>query len=743
MKQSLRLIPSVGAVLLVLGVTLSSSAADSVHTTPLPPVETVDGRAGICYSYYDDPLGGPEHPFIPLAYNAGSRWDRFDFAWPSLEPENGVWDFGPHEAIVQDLHAGGIANIIGILQMTPQWAASECTAGSEARSSAAETSTFHPPGPGALSTSVTPQDSWDDPWTKVPPRGLYEEWNDWDWGDGDAVNYWGRFVYRTVNYYSERGVKHWEMWNEPEWSLFWCGTSAEYARLIEVGYLATKAACADCKVLFGGLHYWKDPTFFERVLDILNDRPYAASNNYYFDVMSVHLYHRSSDIYDKTLHIRSRMKSYVPDHPIWLTETGIPVWGDSYAWVSGMPKADLRATPAEAASFTIQSYANAWASDVERYFFFRAHDDWCDKNHDGDCLDEGDAGMTEPFGLVRDDRTIRPSYTAYQVATRYLISPTMVTNWPYSSGARRVTLWSTPRGKVSVLWNRTPDPIDFHYDATLSTATRVDQRGATQTIDAIGGVYQITLPGATANLVSNPNDYIIGGEPYLIIEEVETVRPSRAVLDPLPATTYSHTIPISWSASDDQSGIWGFDVEVKPGGSGSWLDWLGLAETEGIWSAGYDTGQHNTLYCFRARAWDRVGNVGPWSDEERCTRLDLDREVHLNVGMVFGDANGDGDRDAGESALDNVSFHLVNRFGSDVVPPSTGPSWELTTTLMTDEYALLIEPEGWPSPPPGWLRTRMKINLQPGETTWELDYPTIGLLPHRSSSYLPLVARDS
>lgn len=55
MKRSLQLIVSIGALLLLLGVTLRSSAADPLQVTPLPPVENVDGRTGACYSFYPDP----------------------------------------------------------------------------------------------------------------------------------------------------------------------------------------------------------------------------------------------------------------------------------------------------------------------------------------------------------------------------------------------------------------------------------------------------------------------------------------------------------------------------------------------------------------------------------------------------------------------------------------------------------------------------------------------------------------
>ncbi len=190
--------------------------------------------------------------------------------------------------------------------------------------------------------------------------------------------------------------------------------------------------------------------------------------------MAVHLYSRSSSIYDVAQALRSGIQEFVPDRPIWLTETGVPVWDDSSVLSPTVPYI-WSATQEEAASFVLQSYANARAAGISRYIFFRAHDDYCDKNRDGDCGDPEDDGMGELFGLVRNDRTPRPAYFAYRVATTYLVSPTLVTSVNYSSGVRRVTFWGTPWGKVSVLWNTTPTSTVFSHPAVLPTATLVDQ----------------------------------------------------------------------------------------------------------------------------------------------------------------------------------------------------------------------------------------------------------------------------
>ena len=737
-RGSLRLLPpllSVFAISAMLILATVPILAGTVEVTPLPPVEHPDGRSGTCFSYYpNDPHGN--HPYLPLVYDAGSRWDRFDFQWAVLEPVetvDGGWDSGVrtgYDVLVNDLHAAGM-NMVGILLWTPSWVFEK---GEDAQREAVQGEAHFP----QLAVTAPAGVSSD------PPPGLEQEWDDWTEEDGDAINYWGRFVHKIVSRYGDR-VKYWEMWNEPEWSQFWTGTSAEYAQLLKVGYQATKDACPDCTVLFGGLHYWEEPSYFRWVLSALDADPEAAQHNHFFDVMSVHLYSRSASIYDEVENIRSGMRAYgVADHPIWLTETGAPVWDD--ATVDPDPtKDEWSVTQEEAAAFVIQSYANAWAAGVEKYFFFRTNDQ----------------DMGEYFGLIRNDQTLRPAYVAYQVAAGYMISPTLVSRQVYTDGARSVTLWGTPHGKLSVLWNTAPISHTRVYSGVLPSATLLDRWGVTQTITAtvmtteshgMNHPYTLTLPGATANrLPPNEDDYIIGGEPYLLIEADTT--PPTATLQPLLSPLKAQTIPIFWDGDDDAAGLWGVDIQVREGptdtvsgtlatsqDAGLWSDWLSFTETEQISSAQYVDGQHGQTYCFRARAWDRAGNRGAWPEEaQACTTLDLMREVHFKLADVFGDEDSDGVWGTEEITLTEMSLRLVDAGGMDAVKPTVGSSWEFTATLKAGDYTLIIAPLDWPAPPGGWMPRRLPVSIEFGDDVQEIALPPQGLLPHCSSAYLPSV----
>ena len=711
MKWTMRHIILLMGLILALGLasfvaSARPAVAEPAGVTPLPPVEETDGRAGACYSFYYDPPEGPTRPFIHEAQEAGSRWDRFDFIWPNLEPSNDVWAsnvLDAYDSVVNDLHAGGM-NIVGILLWTPDWAATGGVAGLPRPGFDQRPSDWHAPVPhdplAPLAASAA----------SSPPQGLYLPWD-------DPNNYWGRFVYQVVDRYDDK-VKHWEMWNEPEWPYFWTGTSAEYAQLLKVGYQATKAACPDCTVLFGGLHYWMNTNYYKWVLNTLDDDPDAPDNNYFFDVMSVHLYSRSSSIYNEVENIRSGMTTYdVADHPIWLTETGVPMWGDDA--VAAKPKYDYAATQDEAAAYVIQSYANGWASEIERYFFFRTHD----------------ADMGEYFGLIRNDHSLRPAYVAYQVATTWLISPTFVTR-ELAGTCANVTLWGTPRGKVSTLWNESPTAGVYTLTAVLPTATRLNRWGVTETIAATDGVYTFTLPGATANLVSNPNDYIIGGDPLLVVESETTNEPPTSTVRSMPAVTYTHIFTVTWEGQDNQSGVWLYDVQMRDGAGGEWADWQSSTT---ITSSQY-SGEHDHTYYFRSRATDHVGNRADWTESSQVsTTLDLSSIFHLSINVLFADENRNGAWDkpisvTNEITLTEVALSFRNEAGQDVVTSTIGGSWEFTTTVYAGQTYLMWADSAdnvcalWFTWPRG------------GEVHTE-TYLELGLWP-ATRSYLPLVLRD-
>lgn len=658
----------------------------------LPPVTETAGALGTCYSAYNA-------NYAQLAYNAGSRWDRFDFRWSDIEPSAGSFNFAPHDEMVSRDRAQGL-DIVGILGSTPEWAADPtCTTTTAARP---VLDGFHPQWEGYT--------GW--PY-HCPPETRYASWT----GPGSA-NDWGNYVYQVVSHFKDR-ISVWEIWNEPDVGYFWAGTRYAYAQMLKVGYQAVKAADPEATVLFGGLAYWGNPGFYTAVLDLLADDPAGAEHNYYFDVMSLHLYASVYQTHEIATSVMQNVSSRVGPHPLWLTETGVKVWDEDEkpsGWLGEWPPY-YSATAAEAAAYVIAAYADARAAGVERVFTFRLHDDT--------------GGMPgQRYGLVRDDYSLRPAYRAYQTAARYLHGENQITG-PFDGAAvRRVTFWGTPHGRIDVLWNRTPTTTTCLHPAILPAATLVTHLGVTQTLTATAGQYTIDLAPATCR--NNPAGlYTIGGPPVLLIQSDTT--PPAMTLQPLPASLHTNPITVTWTISDSESGPWYAEIARAPTSTGPWELAAGWQQTQSVTQTQLTLPASGDWY-FRARARDNTGNWETWpAAAEISTTLCLTRTVALSC-TFFSDLNHNGLKEAAEPLLDGVTARWLGT-GQQVVTETTGISgaWRITQSVDFGDYTLTVEQVEH-------LPAHYPFTVIGGAGT-QLITRTLGLHLIVGRAYLPLVLR--
>src|SRR5262249_8069458 len=128
---------------------------------------------------------------------------------------------------------------------------------------------------------------------KSPPLNL-------DLPVDDPRNVWAAWIKGVVSRFAGL-IDTWVMWNEPDvWSdenhaRQWTGTLEQYYRLLQVGYLAAKAANPQATVLLAGLTYWWDAAygreqFLERLLRVASKDQTAPKNNWYFDGAVLQLY---------------------------------------------------------------------------------------------------------------------------------------------------------------------------------------------------------------------------------------------------------------------------------------------------------------------------------------------------------------------------------------------------------------------------------------------------------------------
>jgi hypothetical protein len=523
------------------------------------------------------------------AATLNAKWDRFPLYWNEIQRSpNGPYDFSQVDPIVAADLAKGI-RVQGILLGAPDWAVV---------------------------------------------------------GGKLNLDAWQGFVQAAVQRYKGR-IAHWEIWNEPDLlddkgnGRYWPYGVEEYGRLLKAGYFGVKRVDPGATVLMAGLAMpYNNEGFFAQLLDVLAKDADAPRNNWYFDALPIHVYDRAIRVYElphgylgypSFAGYHALMKKRGFDRPIWVNELGVPVWD----YGSGQ-KAPGRATQDEQASFILQAFAYGLAAGNERILFSQLYDDGAG------AIDARSGQPAEFFGLVANDGSVRPGYSAYraavdlfagtQVATR--LNPGRTIKNKNSKGVEMISLWGTGRGRVTVAFNNEGGSVvNASIPAVTGTAQVLDKYGRqTGTVSAQNGVFKVQLPPATNNNNFNcftprgcdPNDYIMGGNPIVLVESSTAV--PAAVLEPLPS---AGTIPfkVSWRTTGALPPGTLFDVQYKDltasPEQGGWQPWLtGTAVTSSAFGGETAVTLDHT-YAFRVRARDAAGNpVGAdWVDAPLASTL--------------------------------------------------------------------------------------------------------------------------
>ncbi|MFZ0545732.1 MAG: hypothetical protein WAM60_09865, partial [Candidatus Promineifilaceae bacterium] len=498
-----------------------------------------------------DFISSAEAPADELQYQNGlsltPEWDRYPLYWFNVETSPGVFDWAAQDTAVQ----GDVSHQLktnAILLGTPSF----YTTGAPE---------FNPADPlprGSLSLTA-PQTG--------TPMGLYDP----IFTDGTDVpglgksinpsNVWARFVFSAVNRYKPGGVlaqannwpqgvgvSYWEMWNEADLSFFWDGTTADYARLLKVGYLATRQADPQAKILFGGLaNSFNHLNFYAEVLNLYSSDPLASDYNDFHDILATHSY---SYAFQSWFHV-DRNRTVQLNHnfkkPIWLNETGVPAW-DDYPGPVWDSTSGLRATMAEQANYLIQSTFYSLYGGAEAVFQFQLYDGCGNQPagtdfppHNGELCDENGRLITNPDfpcagdanGIFRNPtdavcftqhpqpETARPVYSAYK-----LLANTFGKVEPYwwVRGGQDTQEWIAfyrpdTKERIVGLWALYGEGETAVLPATADNATVYYPNGTIQIIYPTNGHYSLELLGATnQNAPWDPNLYMIGGRPLILVE---------------------------------------------------------------------------------------------------------------------------------------------------------------------------------------------------------------------------------
>jgi hypothetical protein len=109
--------------------------------------------------------------------------------------------------------------------------------------------------------------------------------------------------------------------------------------------------------------------------------------------------------------------------------------------------------------------------------------------------------------------------------------------------------------------------------------------------------------------------------------------PPNATVNALPPYIFEQPFTVSWSGTDNPSGIKCYDVQYREVG-GPWIEWFTcITET----STPVSGAQDGVTYELRARATDNAGNVQPWPDDPQThTTISTSGPVAWIVPFAFG-----------------------------------------------------------------------------------------------------------
>lgn len=240
---------------------------------------------------------------LDLMAATGARWIRFDFDWQSAEPVRGQYNWSFIDRVVREAHARDL-RVLATPAYTPTWA--------------------------------RPAGTTD----KVPPT--------------DPATF-ARFVRDAAARYAPQGVRHWEIWNEPNIVHFWKPKPdvGAYATLLAQAATAIRSVDPAATIVSAGLapaadsadgNYISPRTFLKRL--------YSAGVGGSFDAVGMHPYafpYGVSAVGDWN-QFQSMPKTYdvMVAHgdsakKIWATEFGAPTGTNSQA-VSEAGQADMVVT---------------------------------------------------------------------------------------------------------------------------------------------------------------------------------------------------------------------------------------------------------------------------------------------------------------------------------------------------------------------------------------------------------------
>lgn len=368
---------------LVLVALVVGWAALARPTNPPQPAQAIKGPLPLGVSFgdrlrtaSDDELNRALDDVVSLY----ASWIRVDLSWNALEPREGVTDWAGTDRLMDAAAARGI-EVLGVIGYTPAWA----------REPSCDSGFNCPPASTAAFAS---------------------------------------FAGRVAERYRDRGLRTFEVWNEPNLPLFWASPNpAVYRDLLVTTAASIRAASPASRILFGGLsNHNPQPGTIEPAAFLA---AVCAAGPCPVNGVAFHPYttpRLASDVSapvtgwarmtlsgsQPSLH-QVMTDAGLTDARIWITEYGAPTGGNGREAVSA---ADPGSNPVDHVSEAVQ--AQIVASGIEQSYLQRDLVGgffvytWRDLDYYHDREDH--------FGLVRLDGSRKPAFDAFRRSASGLLT---------------------------------------------------------------------------------------------------------------------------------------------------------------------------------------------------------------------------------------------------------------------------------------------------------------------------------
>lgn len=397
----------------------------------------------------------------------GVGWERIIFNWEQHQP-TGADDWYTLNVDDRWLRAADACNreVVALLKHTPAWATD-----------------------GTVGVGV--------------PRGL-------DLPLDDPNNFWANFIRKTVDYYASRGVTHFIIWNEPDissdtYGYEFEGTLEDYYQMLRVASIVAKETNPAAVIHLAGTTYWHDVNagrrpYMTRLVERIVSDPEAAENDYYFDVLSLHIYFRTDSVYDIVTEMRQMLDDNALSHKaIWINETNAAPTIDP-VWPVNRPvfKLDLQ----NQANFLVQSVTLGLAAGAERIAVYKLYDQ---------LLPVGG----ESFGILSPpDASPRPAFYTWQMITERF-DDIVSASLQQTDTLDAVQLLHANGQQTLVLWARTETGTQVSVTSTNDKAYQIDMYGNITIMRSDNDSYELSLSPA---LCEEGEGCFLGGNVALIVQ---------------------------------------------------------------------------------------------------------------------------------------------------------------------------------------------------------------------------------